>query len=462
MTVLDRLESYGKGFQIKIITSLMNNREFLLTIYDIIESDFFDNPADKWIVDKIINYYKTYKIPPTLEVLKIELKKVENDALSEAIAFQLLEVKKILKDELQVEDRDFLEKEFLDFCKFQHYKKFIHNSIQYLELGDLKTIESMSKSLGRIGEGRDIGHEYDKDTEVRYQQAERKEIPTPWEVINDLLLGGLGKGELGLVFGGPGSGKSWFLVNIAAAAAREGFTAYYYTLELPEYYVGKRFDSLFTGIDVRDLADRREEVDEAVSKLKGKLIIKEYPMKKASIASIHAHIQRSITLGNKTPDVIVIDYLDLLRNDRNYHERKEELDDIYAAARGMAQELGIPIWSASQLNRSAAQDNKTQADKIAGSYEKIAIADFGLGISRKDEDKANDEGRITVMKNRFGPDGKTYVASINTKNGNIQISDLEWSLDNDSSYSKPNKSTNNAITSEDMSFLQKSLFKMNM
>ncbi len=48
-------------------------------------------------------------------------------------------------------------------------------------------------------------------------------------------------------------------------------------------------------------------------------------------------------------------------------------------------------------------------------------ADFVMSLSRKIEDKIGNTGRFHVIKNRFGPDGLTYPAKINTNIGKIEI-----------------------------------------
>ena len=93
--------------------------------------------------------------------------------------------------------------------------------------------------LLKAGQDKNIGHEYIKDIEERYRENSRTVIPTPWELINGLLQGGLGNGDFGLIFGNPGGGKSWSLVALGGYAVRLGYNVLHYTLELGEDYVGK-------------------------------------------------------------------------------------------------------------------------------------------------------------------------------------------------------------------------------
>ena len=125
----------------------------------------------------------------------------------------------------------------------------------------------------KAGMDKNIGHEYNKDVETRYRNDYRPTIPTPWPVLNDGIQGGFGPGDLGIIFGSPGGGKSWTMVAIAAHAVSLGHKVNYYTLELGEDYVGKRFDCYFTGYGIEEINKHRKEVQQNVNNLKGKLII---------------------------------------------------------------------------------------------------------------------------------------------------------------------------------------------
>ena len=87
----------------------------------------------------------------------------------------------------------------------------------------------------------------------------------------------------------------------------------------------------------------------------------------------------------------------------------------------MARELKVPIWTVSQVNRAGAKDDVIEGDKAAGSYNKMMIADFAMSLSRKRQDKVNGTGRMHIQKNRYGMDGMTYPAKVNTSNGSIEI-----------------------------------------
>ena len=418
---LSELNKYGSAFQIKVIHSLLERKEFLRNIYDILDSSYFDNQAHKWIIENILKYYYDYHTTPTPEVLKSEYEKVTNDVLKVSIREQLREAYKIVAT-----DSEYIETEFAAFCKNQQLKKALLNSVDLLKAEDYDSIRGLIDNALKAGMDKNIGHEYLKDIETRYREEHRVTIPTPWSEFNELLQGGLGNGDFGLIFGGPGAGKSWSLVALAGHAAKMGFNVVYYTLELGEDYVGRRFDAYFTQIPANEITFHKDKVEAVMTKIPGNLIIKGFPPGKATMSTIESHIQKCEDLGTK-PDLIVIDYVDLLRSKKASRERKEEIDDIYTSTKGLARELNIPVWSASQVNRQGAQDEIIQGDKAAGSYDKMMITDFAASISRRAKDKQTGVGKLHIMKNRYGMDGLTFNASINIAIGQyLLISDEEY------------------------------------
>ena len=154
------------------------------------------------------------------------------------------------------------------------------------------------------------------------------------------------------------------------------------------------------------------------------MIIKEFAMGKATISMVESHIKKCIELDFK-PDLVIIDYIDLLRSKRLKGERKDEVDDLYVSTKGLARELNLPVWSVSQVNRAGAKDDVIEGDKAAGSYDKMMISDFAMSLSRKRLDKTNGTGRVHIMKNRYGMDGMTFNAKIDTSTGHIDINTAE-------------------------------------
>ena len=418
MSIQDTFQLYGGGFQTKLLAVLLKDRIYLQQIHDILDAKYFSSEANQWTAKTIIKYFNEYKNTPTLEVLKVELDSITEPVLKTTIVESLKDVMK----QIDAEDLNYIKDRTLDFCKNQKLKTAILASVQLLQSGKYDQIKNEIDEAMKAGTDKDIGHEYIDHIEARFEQNNRQVITTPWDVVNAIMDGGLGAGEMGVFVAPAGIGKSMALVNAAAACVKAGYNVNYYTLELSDTYVGGRFDSYFTGIPTQDLKYHKEEVEAAVSKLKGNLVIKYYPTKTATVTTIAAHMDKCIMQGAK-PDIIFIDYADLLRDaGGNKNARHDQvLGGIYEDLRGLAGQYQVPLWTASQANRSAAEQEIIEADKIAESYTKVMVADFIVSLSRKTADKISGTGRWHIIKNRFGPDGLTFPSKMNMSVCNIEI-----------------------------------------
>jgi len=413
---MDKLgNKFGTSFQIKIISALLSDRIFLQTVYDILKPEMFDSEANEWLVTKTLSHFDVYSTLPTLDVFKNEVDRVERDVLKQSIVDNLKQV----WNQLESDDLNYVKEQTLEFCKNQTFKSAILESVGLLEEGKFDVIKSKIDSAMKAGQDTDIGHEYKENIIERYESTVRDVISCGWDVIDELVDGGFGKGELIMFAAPPGIGKSWALVNVGMAAAKKGKTVVHYTLELNEGYVGQRYDAVLTGTAVPNLKFNIDDVRTQVEGLSGDIIVKHWPTKSAGLNTMRASLDK-LKLQGKNPDVIIVDYADLLKGNSR-KERHEELEEIVEGLRGIAGEYEVPLFTASQINRSGANDDVITGTSIAGSFSKLMTADFVVSLSRKIEDKLAGTGRWHVIKNRFGPDGMTLPSKANMSNGRINI-----------------------------------------
>lgn len=413
----DTLSKYGQSFQTKVLSCLIADVRLLDTLREVIHPKFFESEANKWIVEEIMEYYDEFKRTPSLDVFKVEISKMEDSGMQKRIVEQL----KLAFTQLGDNDLDYVKKEFSNFCINQNIKEAIVQSVDLLKAGSYDRIKDLVDKAMKVGVDTDLGLDYVLDFEERNDELNRTTVPTSWDCINELMDGGLGPGELGVIVAPSGVGKTWVLCALGAAAVKAGMNVVHYSLELSEHYVGQRYDTVFTQIPSGDLKNRKEDVLQKIKKLKGRLLIKYFPPKGISARNIESHIEKMTAAGNK-PDLVIIDYADLLLSTTNKSDSTYgEQGGVYIELRGMGGMLGIPVWTASQTNRSAIDSEVIEADKVADSYAKVMNADFIMSISRKSKDKLNNTARFHVMKNRFGPDGLTFPSKMDTNIGSIEV-----------------------------------------
>ncbi len=445
------LTQFGHVFQAKIITSLLVEKKFLQTISDILKSEYFDSDANKWLVGTIIGYFLEYKTGPTLEVMKVKIDEMDNEILQVSVVDNLKESWR----NRESTDLKFVQEQTIEFCRNQVIKQAIMDSVDLLEVGQYDQIKKLVDEAMKAGSDRDLGHVYIEGIEERLTKSTRETIATGWDPIDEVMDGGLGKGELGVVVAPAGIGKTWCLQSMGANSVKNKLTVVHYTLELNQEYVGLRYDTIFSGTPTANIKFYKDEVKKKISQLKGHLLIKYFPTKSATVQTLSSHLKQ-IELQGIKPDLVLVDYADILRGVGS--EKRHILENIYEDLRGLAGEYELPIWTASQANRSSLEEAVIDATKVAEAYSKVMIADFVISVSRKVEDKIANTSRFHVIKNRFGIDGVTFPASMNTNIGKIQIyesttqsgQEVQGKMDNSQEYLRKQLSQKHKQFEKDM------------
>jgi len=420
MQVIDNLKKFGPEFQLKCISGLISDKPFMERISDIVDPTSFETDAHQWIVKTALKYFLQYKELPTLVAFQVKVDAVEQVDFKNEIVSQL----RLVFNKITDSDLMYVKEQFLEFCRNQTLKNAIMESVDHLKNGHYEKIKSVVDHAMKAGMERNIGHDYMTDIEKRMSVMSRNTIATKWQIVDQIMDGGLAAGELGIVTACAGSGKSWVLAKLGAEAMKQGKNVLHFTLELNENYVGLRYDACFTGIDFQNIRNNVGVVRDKLANIPGKLIIKYFPIKTVSAHNLKAHAERLAMLGTKI-DMMIVDYADILRpfqSDRNANSYSEA-GGIYEELRAVAGELQIPIWTASQSNRAGMEEDVLTAMNISDSYRKIMTADFVVSVSRKTQDKQSNTARFHIIKNRFGPDGLTFPARMNAGCGDIQLYD---------------------------------------
>ena len=416
---------------------MIMDRSFSDQMQEVLDPSFFEKNYGKRIIKYLFEYKDKYRRHPSVDNLRAY---VANEESSDAEKKELEE----FLVRFAVPDNDFDQKQFvtetaLEFCKKMKLADALMKSIHHLEEHKYDSIKGEIEAALKLGADKNYGLDYKIDFDVRYTNQYRKCVPTGWTVINELTCGGLASGELGLIVAPSGVGKSFALSNVGAAALREGKTVVYYTLELSEGLIARRFDSNLSGIPLNDLDTNLEEVKEAVEGCPGRLFIKEYPTKSVGLTAISIHLEKLIMAGTK-PDMIIVDYVDLLKSPSHYDEKRFELESTYEGLRGLAKQYTVPVWTASQTNRNGSKQEWIDNDSIAESYSKIFVADFVMTISRSSTDVAANLARVFIAKNRMGKDKIKFPVIMDNARGIMDILISDQEIEN---YKKQEKASHN-------------------
>ena len=416
-TVKVDFSKFGIRFQENLAKLITLDRIFADQIGEVLDANFFEVKYLQVFTKIIYDYKEKYKVHPSLTTLATLVRSMEGE--NEVIEKQVRDFLVRIHSTRDVDGKDFIKDTSLDFCRKQKLKEAIIKSVDLLNKSSFDEISTIINKALLMGQSNDFGYDYIKDFEKRFEVKVRDQVATNWKEFDDIMSGGLGKGELGVVISPTGTGKSHVLVHLGAQAIKAGKTVVHYTFELGDSIIANRYDSCITGTPLSDLYTFKEQILEEVQKLKGRLIVKEYPTKSASTVALRSHLEK---MKSRDIDVgcIIVDYADLIKPKRFSSEKRHDLESIYEDLRAIAQEFKCPVWTASQTNRSGYNAEIVTMESISEAFNKCFVADFIFTLSRTMEDKSANSGRFFVAKNRFGPDGLVYPIFMDTSKVEIR------------------------------------------
>lgn len=414
---------YGKPFQEKVMQALLTDRQWAEQMTEVFDVSYFDLRYLQFLGERYFAHSKKYKVFPSFQLLVTIIRDDLKSGSDVLLRDQIIEYLQRMRANPDSGDLQYIKEKSLDFCRKQALKQELLVAAEKMHDGKYEEIVEGIKKAVCVGTTPSLGHEFFMDYESRFTRLQRNCVPTGLEELDrkEVLNGGLGAGELGVVIAPTGVGKSHFLVALGSQALREGRNVLHYTLELSEAAVGLRYDSNLCDIDSNIVIENKDKIIETYKGMQlGRLMIKEFPANTATIYTVRAHIER-LDLRGFRPDLLIIDYADIMRSSRQYDSLRHELKLIYEELRSFLQEKHIPGWTASQSNREGSNQEVVDLNNMSEAYGKAFVADAVLSLSRRTHEKATGEGRLCVAKNRFGRDGLVYPLLIDTARSKFAV-----------------------------------------
>lgn len=411
-------------YEIVIAYHAMTNAEYLNTIADYVNPDYFENANIAKYFEIVRDFYDKRQKLPTLSEIKPYL---TTELLKKGFAKMINEFKSLVgpfdRKELYENTERFL-KERASWCSILEISENLDNKVK----NPMEVLESFEK-ICQICLDIERGIELYSDSEKIIDDILNDEtcISTQWPWLDEMLGGGWredGK-ALYVLAGQANIGKSIFLGNIAANIAEQGKTVLVVSLEMSEILYAKRIASHVTKIPMRnfreDVHTLRYALSEEHKRTKGRIYIKEFPPSTITPKQLSAFIKKMIDSGIKL-DAVVIDYLGLLNSPvgtNSYERGKYVAEQI----RAMSYHYKCPHISAVQLNRSSFSKDNPGMEGISESIAVAATADSILSIFQSDEDMELGIIKLGMMKNRFGPRGTVQAMLIDYNTLSLRQSD---------------------------------------
>ena len=417
---------YGKVFQEKIFQGLAIDKDWAQQMYEVMKPHYFELKYLQYLCEKYFEYFEKYRCFPTMQLLiQMIAEELTPSGTDGILRSQIVQFVQRMRGNPHPEDLPYVKDKVLDFCKRQAFKEALTKAVDLVQGEKFESVVDLMRHAVSVGMPHSIGHDFFEDIEARFNEIQRITTPTGIREIDhkDVLDGGLGRGELGVVVAPTGVGKSHWLVQVGAEALRAGKNVVHYSFELSEVLVGKRYDANLTDIPVSDLIDNKDKVKKVYEENEyGNLIIKYYPTRSASVVTLRNHLEKLKFRGN-LPSIVIIDYADVMKSTKAYEALRHELMLIYEELRQMAGDMNLPIWTASQSNRAGANADIVGLENMGEAYGKAQVSDFVLGLSRKPEEKAAGLCRLFIAKNRSGMDGIQLQCGIDTARSKFRVLD---------------------------------------
>ena len=419
----------GEKFQYRLAHEFMENHTFFEDLCSIVDQNMFTDPNLKTFVGVMKNYFEREGNVPSYEMMEIELRDISHS--DKEIETYLAIIEKIKNTTSEGVDR--IREKAEKFFRQQNIVKTANEILRIAGNGDTDKYDACVGLLNDAmtqGLHNDFGEKPFDHINETLSDDYRIPIPTGIGKIDETLEGGLGKGELGVIIGPSGFGKSSMTTAMASHAACNGWKVLQIVFEDRIKQIQRKHLGRITGVEAKDLSkpDNIDLVKAAIEnfpdkdKLNENLRIVKFPSGEKTARDIKRFIIKLTNSGFK-PDLVIVDYFECLahessRDTSNEFEKEGKTMRIFEA---MVGELNIAMWIPSQGTKDSINLELVTMDKIGGSVKKAQIAHIILSIARTVDDIANNKATIAILKNRAGKSGKVFN-NVEFNNGTCRIS----------------------------------------
>ena len=400
----------GMSFQQCLIKTIIEDKKYGETIIEVLESKYFDNNSFKYIMENLKEYFTKYgKIP---DYVSIGQKIISENGESQSSKIHL-DTLEIIKNNEQTHDH--VKDTALNFCKQQNLKKELKTVQNIIENGQFESynkIEQIIQKALQVGISGDEATDVFHDIDSALEKDNRHPIRTGIVGVDNLLNGGLGRGELGIVLAPTGTGKTTLLTKFANTAYNMGYNVLQIFFEDNPGNIKRKHYTIWSGIAPDDQPEAKEEVKQKVEAIqnnsKGNIKLLKLPSDNVTVSEIKNKIRKLTSDGFKI-DLLVLDYVDCISPERsvNGEEWKGE-GSIMRSLESMTNEFDIAIWTATQGNRESISSEVVTGDQMGGSIKKAQIAHVILSIGKTLEQKEHNLATLTLLKSRIGKDGVIF------------------------------------------------------
>lgn len=423
----DSFTHLGIEYQIRLVAQILSDEHFAESIIDIIDPNYFSDQSLKLITSLIKDVHAEYNIIPDIGSINFRvLDKVSSEIDRQCALTQLKAISEAnLNDSLSIQEMA------MKFCKQQELNKSIKLIQAIIDKGDFERYEECEEILKKAlehGDSRDTAVNVQDNMDDVLADDYRKPIPTGINGLDELMDGGLSKGELAVILAPFGVGKTTMMTKIANTAKNLGYNVLQIFFEDMPKAIQRKHYSCWTGIELNNLSLHKEEVKRIVEQRsgeKGILRLKKFSSDGTTIPVIRAYIRKQIAKGFR-PDLILLDYIDCVEPSRKYDDVNAGEGSVMRQFESLLADYNMAGWTAVQGNRSSIKAEVVESDQMGGSIKKGQIGHFIISIAKSLDQKENGTATAAILKSRFSKDG-IILQDIIFNNATIQVDMTEQS-----------------------------------
>jgi len=410
-----------------ILANLVRDDEYTRRVLPFLKDDYFSDRSERRVFSQIESFVGKYNNLPTKEALMIGLE--EMGSLTESEYKECKDTIVGIMDEEESSDPKWLLDTTEQWCKDRSIYNAILESISIID-GKSKTSKNHLPKLLQdalsVSFDVSVGHDYIEDAEERFDFYHKKEdkISFDLDFFNKITSGGIPSKTLSIVMAGTGVGKSLFMCHHAANCLSQSKNVLYITCEMAEERIAERIDANLMDVTMDELkALPKDAYDKKIARvsngISGKLIVKEYPTATANVNHFRALMEELKLKKNFIPDIIFVDYLNICAAAR-YKNGANVNSYMYVKAiaeelRGFAVEYDVPIFSATQTNRTGFTSTDVGLEDTSESFGLPATADFMFAVIATEELDTMNQVMVKQLKNRYNETAvnRKFVIGIN-------------------------------------------------
>ena len=408
--MIKNFDYLGNTFQLQLLNQIIVDKDFSTSIIDVIESSYFDNKYFKIILQMVKEYYVKYKATPNFETIE---QIIRSEVTQEFVAKIVLDTLNQIK-EAPFEGTNFVQEKALKFCKQQELQKAMEKAKKIITEGDFESydkVEGLVRNALQVGEIEKGQTDVFNELETVLEDDYRHPVPMGIRGIDNLLKGGLAKGEIGVILAPTGVGKTTILTKISNTAFNLGYNVLQIFFEDNPKIIQRKHFTIWTGIKPDELSGHRGEVMDKVIEIKetmkNKLILKKFASDTMTMNQIKNQVRKLIADGTKI-DLIVLDYIDCVLPEQSAKDEWKAEGSIMRAFEAMCHELNIVGWTATQGNRSSISSEVVTTDQMGGSIKKAQVGHVIITVAKTLQQKEMNLATIAITKSRLGKDGVVF------------------------------------------------------